>query len=277
MVTFALGISISATYAVGSILSAPNPVEIGVIPAELKGESVKFDSGTGRSLSGWLVKGGVGRGGILLMHGVRSNRRQMIERAVLLNKIGYTVLLFDFQAHGESPGEHITFGYLESKNAEAAFTFLEQQLEVKTIGVIGVSLGGASAILSDVSNRASALVLEAVYPTLYEAVQNRISIRFGKFGRYLSPLIMWQIEPRLGFNPDQLSPINQLSKLKIPLLMIAGTEDKHTTLSESKRMFNEASKPKQFWAVKGAGHQDYLKYSPDIYRETVLKFFEQYL
>lgn len=264
-------------FAIGGDLSAPSQTKIGAMPIALKGKNVNFISKTGKSLSGWFVRGNTERGGVLLMHGVRSNRREMIERAIFLNESGYSVFLFDFQAHGESPGKHITFGYLESQDAEAAFTYLEQQIEVKSIGVIGMSLGGASAILGDVSKRANAIVLEAVYPTLEEAVQNRISIRLGKIGRYLSPLIMLQIEPRLGFNPRILEPIKRLSKIKVPLLIIAGTNDKHTTLSESERMYNAALEPKQFWAVQGAMHEDFYRYSPIIYQEKILGFFTQYL
>lgn len=74
------------------------------------------------------------------MHGVRSNWLQMLERAKFLNMHGYAVLLFDFQGHGESPGEYITFGSLESLDAEAALSFLKSKLSKKTIGIIGVSL-----------------------------------------------------------------------------------------------------------------------------------------
>ena len=272
-----LGVSISLTLTVGGSLSAPTPVKIGEIPAKLKGKNVKFNSNTGKPLSGWIVPGKSERGGILLMHAIRSDRRQMIDRAIFLNEIGYTILLFDFQAHGESPGENITFGYLEAKDAEAAFTYLETQLETKTIGIIGVSLGGVAALLSNIPSRASALVLEAVYPTLREAVQNRMYIRLGVLGRYLSPLLLWQIEPRLGFNPEQLSPIDSLSKLNIPLLMIAGSDDEHTTLAESKRMYNTVIGTKELWIVKGAHHQDFSKYSPVTYKDDVMKFFNRYL
>ncbi len=267
----------SSIYMAGHFLSLPSPAEIGDIPVSLKGDNVKFFSKTGRPLSGWLIPGNHDFGGILLMHGVRSNRKQMIDRAVFLKETGYTILLFDFQAHGESPGDNVTFGYLESKDAEAAFTYLKNQLTKKTIGVIGVSLGGAAAILGDVSVRADALVLESVYSTLRKAVQNRMSIHLGKFGLYLSPLISWQIEPRLGFNPNQLSPIESLSKINIPILIIAGTEDEHTTFDESRYMYNAALGPKEFWAVKGAGHQDFLKYSPDLYKKTISEYFERHL
>jgi esterase/lipase len=277
IILFTLAVFISTIFALGSILSLPIHTLIGSLPRKLKGTNVSFISKTGNPLAGCLVMGDNKHGGVLLMHGVRSNRREMIERAIFLNQNGYSVLLFDFQAHGESPGKQITFGYLEAQDAEAAFTFLEKQLKIKSIGVIGMSLGGASAILGDVSQRANAMVLEAVYPTLEEAVQNRITMRLGEIGRYLSPLIMWQIEPRLGFDPKRLSPIKQLAHTKAALLIIAGTEDKHTTIAESKRMYDAAPKPKQFWAVQGASHQNLHQYSSVEYQRRVLNFFKQYL
>jgi pimeloyl-ACP methyl ester carboxylesterase len=70
----------------------------------------------------------------------------MLERARFLLRAGYTVLLFDFSAHGESTGEHITIGYLESRDAQAAISFLRKILPGEKIGVIGVSMGGGSAV-----------------------------------------------------------------------------------------------------------------------------------
>ena len=147
----------------------------------------------------------------------------------------------------------------------------------KNIGVIGVSLGGASAIMSNISSRANALVLEAVFPTFKDAVQNRMSIKLGKLGQLLSPLVLWQIEPRFGFSPDELAPIRMLSKLRTPILIIAGTEDKHTTMSESKRMYDAVPGNKEFWAVEGAHHEDFMKYSPSQYKAKVQGFFERCL
>jgi len=128
-----------------------------------------------------------------------------------------------------------------------------------------------------VAKKSDALVIEAVYPTFSEAVQNRISMRLGKLGYYLSPLLIWQIEPRLGFNPEILKPINRLSELKTPIFIIAGTNDKHTTLSESKRMYDEALEPKKIWLVEGAKHQNFHQFSPLMYQEKVLDFFDKYL
>jgi alpha-beta hydrolase superfamily lysophospholipase len=72
------------------------------------------------------VTGDAGRGAVLLLHGVRSYRRSMLSRAIFLHDIGYSVLLINLQAHGESAGKRITLGYLESRDVVAAREFLRR-------------------------------------------------------------------------------------------------------------------------------------------------------
>lgn len=271
------GVIFASVYVLGNILTSPHQTNFDLKPEDLSTEDIIFSSKTGKLLSGWFVKGEQGKGGILLMHSVRSDRREMIGRARMLNKAGYSVLLFDFQAHGKSHGEHITFGYLESQDAEAAFELLKNRLPDEPTGVIGVSLGGASALFSSIKKQADAMIIEMVYPTLEEAVNNRILIRLGSLGRYLSPLLLKQIKPRLGFDPDKLSPINELKNTTSPIFIIAGSDDKHTSLAESERMFNNAPEPKQKWIVEGAAHQNLFEYDQEQYRDKVLGFFKEYL
>src|SRR5437773_9722004 len=110
----------SILWIAGSILSSPVNQPVGDLPEGFSGHSVLFQSASGTTIHGWLIKGKAGAGAIVLMHGVRATRLNMLERARFLSNAGYSVLLFDFQAHGESVGDHITFGYLESKDAQAA-------------------------------------------------------------------------------------------------------------------------------------------------------------
>jgi esterase/lipase len=267
----------SVTILVGSLLSSPHQSDIGKPPNKLKAEQVSFPSESGSNISGWFVPGKNNMGGILLLHGVRSNRLQMIKRAKFLNEYGYSVLLIDFQAHGESLGERITFGYLESLDADAAFTFLENKISHKNIGVVGVSLGGAAVLLGKVAKRSNAIILESVYPTIEEAIKNRIALRLGELGRYLAPLLTLQIKPRLGINIDQLHPIDHIKNVKGAIFVVCGSIDKHTTMEESKRMFEHANEPKQLWVIDGAAHVDFSSFAEDRYKTKVLSFFKHYL
>jgi pimeloyl-ACP methyl ester carboxylesterase len=151
------------------------------------------------------------------------------------------VLLFDFQANGESLGTHQTFGYLESLDARAACEYLRSRVPGSKIGVIGLSLGGAAAILAKPPLDVDALVLEAVYPTIEEATANRIAARLGTPGRFLTPLLTAQLRPRLGISPADLRPIEHMSDVKAPVFVVAGGADVDTTPLESRRLFQAAS------------------------------------
>src|ERR1700682_1799956 len=150
----------------GTLLTAPARRKIGELPQDLPERSIEFPSKSGSRIHGWFLPGRPGQGIIIVMHGVRASRVDMLDRARFLSRAGYAVLLFDFQAHGESAGNQITFGYLESKDARAAVMFAHTIAPDEKVGVIGVSMGGAAVLLADPPLSVDAVVLEQVYPTL---------------------------------------------------------------------------------------------------------------
>jgi uncharacterized protein len=270
-------ILLAGTWFAGTILTSPSQQSIGPIPPGLNGRVVQFQSSSGAMILGWFVPGKPGAGAIVLMHGVRSNRLSMLERARFLSKAGYSVLLFDFQAHGESSGEHITFGSLESKDAQAAIQFLRETAPGEKIGIIAVSMGGAATILASPPVSVDAVILEMVYPTINEAVNNRLTSRLGSWARVLSPLLLFQLRPRLGIGSNDLRPIDHVGQLRAPKLFIAGANDRSTTLEESQRLYETASAPKDFWVVPGVGHVDAHNRARVEYEQRVLDFFARNL
>ena len=278
LLTLLLALGLFLLYLIGNYLTEAQVEQVGAIPQDFRNaRKVSFPSKSGSQLSGWILESKQGKGGVLLLHGVKSNRLQMVNRARFLQEAGYDVLLFDFQAHGESNGTQITFGYLESLDAESAYNYLADRVCNPSIAVIGVSLGGASALLGEVKTKAKVLILEAVYPTIEEAIKDRMRIYFGSFGGYLSPLLTLQIPPRLGIGIDQLRPIDAMDKVEGALLLIAGEQDKHTTIEESKCMFRRAKEPKEMWIVKGAGHANFDKVKAKEYKDRILEFLEEWM
>ena len=265
------------TWLAGSALSQPVNQPIGNLPGDLVGSSVQFPSGSGATIYGWFMPGKKGGGAIILMHGVRANRLSMLDRARFLSHAGYSVLLFDFQAHGESAGKHITFGYLESMDAQAAVKFLRSNAPDEKIGVIGVSLGGASALLAYPPLDVNALVLEMVYPTIDRAISNRLTMRLGRWTSHLTPLLSWQFKPRLGIDAEALRPIDRIGRISSPKLLIAGAEDQHTTIEESRLLFDAASEPKELWIVNGAKHVDLYSVAKKEYEQRVAGFFGKHV
>ena len=272
-VVLVAALGFGASWYVGSESEAPAPRHIGAPPADLPVEAVTIASASGSRLAGWFIPGEPHHGAILLLHGIRANRLEMLGRARLFHGLGFAVLLFDFQAHGESPGDHMTFGWLESRDARAAFDFLRRKAPGERIGIDGLSLGGASALLADPPLEADAMVLEAVFASFDTAVGNRMVVWLGPLGRYLVPLLTWQVEPRLGFDPARLAPAARIGAVHAPVLLIAGDADRLAVLDEAKLLYANANAPKELWIVPGARHQDFHRYAREEFERRVGEFF----
>ena len=275
LLLFVLGVA--GIFLVGSSLAAPRMHSVGEPPNFLSAQAVSITGAKGTRIAGWFSAGEDGKPGILLLHSVRSDRREMIGRAKFLLEAGYSVLLIDMQAHGETPGHNITFGFRESADVHAAVGFLKTRVSGGKVGVIGVSLGGAASLLGESPVEADALILEAVYSSIENAVKNRISVRLGSVGQYLAPFLTWQIEPRLGIPLEALSPLGAIGRLNAPVMIIAGMEDNRTQKEESRRLFEEAREPKQLWLIQGAKHQNFHSFAGEEYEERVLQFLRRHL
>lgn len=263
---------------VGDVLSRPALVAVGPAPAELHAVDVVLDTAEGETVAGWLVPGEEGKGAILLLHGVRANRMQMIERARYLRGLGYTVLLVDLPAHGQSPAKRITFGAHEARGVNAALAYLHALDPARKIGVVGVSMGAAAVVLANPKTpHLEAVVLESMYPTIEEALADRIALDHGNWAQALVPLLLWQLPLRTGVYPADLRPITAIRSLHAPLLIAAGSIDRHTTLPETRRIFEAANPPKELWIVEGAAHVDLFAFDRVSYEAHVGGFLREHL
>ncbi|MGH8762825.1 MAG: alpha/beta hydrolase [Nitrosospira sp.] len=265
------GAAPTAVDSLADTLSTDFPVE----PVQI---SINTGSrGTDARVHGWLRQGVRGGGMVLLVHSIRSNRVEMLSRAKFLNAQGYSVLLVDLQAHGETPGDQITFGVRESEDVEASVAYLRENFPSERIAAIGVSLGAAAIVLAQRALRLDAVVLESLHPTIEEAVENRLRLHLGELGPALSPLLLSQLSFRLDISPGELSPITRIGDLNAPLLLISGTDDRHTTVAETRRLFDAARQPKEMWIVPGGGHFNMHAYVGKEYEDRILGFLERHL
>jgi fermentation-respiration switch protein FrsA (DUF1100 family) len=270
-------VGIAVSWLVGGELSDPVPRVIGRPPLDLEATNVTFASSSGTLIHGWLSHGTPGKGAVLLLHGARGDRRDMVSRAEFLRAQGYSTLVFDFQAHGESRGERISFGDRESRDVVAALQYLRHKMPDERIGVIGESLGAAAFALADGRPPVSAVVLESMYPTIEQGVANRLRLYLGPVGPVLAPLLMIQLKPRLDIDADRLRPIDRMGRLGAPVLIMNGTRDQHTSIDEARAIFAAASEPKEFWAVEGAEHVDLHAFAKAEYERRVGEFLGRYL
>lgn len=269
-------IGLAISWLVGGLLVSPAPLSIGAPPADFPADPLSLPSGSGSTISGWHHRSAQNKGVVVLLHGMRGNRLTMLPRARFLKAAGYSIVMIDLQAHGESPGQQVTLGQLEQHDVKAAVEFARNEHPNEPIAVVGVSLGGASAVMASPLG-IDALVLEAVYPNITAAIHNRVAEQLGLLSTIPAELLLIQIQPRLGIPRSELRPIDHLAKIDCPLLLMCGTKDLHTTVQETQQMLSAAIKPKQLWLVDGATHVDLYAFTVNEYEARLLQFFERHL
>jgi fermentation-respiration switch protein FrsA (DUF1100 family) len=255
------------------LLTRPVPARIGDPPSDLHAVNVAFRSASGATVRGWWCRVADGGRAVLLLPGVRANRLSMIERARFLRRAGYSVLLIDLQATGESSGDAITFGWRERFDVLAAAGFLRTVQHERRIAIIGSSLGGAAALLATPPLRVDALIVEAVYPTIEAATTNRLTRRLGPLGSLLVRPFLAQLRPRLGVTAGELRPIDHIAAITCPLFIISGSDDRYTTAGDTRALAARAHAP-LLWLVPRAGHVDLHRAALAEYERRVLAFLE---
>jgi uncharacterized protein len=185
------------------------------------------------------------------------------------------VLAIDFRGHGGSGAVARTFGWAESRDAAAAVAFLRREAPRRRIGVIGISLGGAAALLGEEGPLpVQAMVLHAVYPDLRTAIVNRLA-RVGSrpLAHIGEPLLSGQSWWRLGVAPGRVAPIEGIRRYRGPVLLIGGTGDPDTRVEDSEALYRAAAGRRALWLVEGADHVETSILWNEEYRRRVRSFF----
>lgn len=264
-----------AVISLGWMLARPVQVRIGEAPTDLNAQSVNFESASGADVHGWWCPAKNSRGAVLLLPGIRANRLSMLDRARFLRRAGYSVLLIDFQATGETKGDRITFGRRESRDVIAAVNFIRSTEPASHIAIVGSSLGGVATLLATPPLKVDALVLEAVYPTIEIATRNRLENYIGPLARFGVPILLKQLHLRLGISPGDLRPIDHMASVDCPVFIISGAKDRNTRPEDTETLFSRAQLPRQLWFVPKAGHVDLHKAARAEYESRLLAFLEQ--
>ncbi|MEA3047152.1 MAG: uncharacterized protein QOJ53_1484 [Sphingomonadales bacterium] len=281
LVRFALIAAIlllAGAWIAGSILTWPHHAD--VAPPGPPGRVVHLEASDGVPVAAsWWPGARADAPAILLLHGINNTRDRMRAQALWLNGLGYGVLAIDFRGHGESGAAQRSFGLNEARDAAAALAFVRRDMPARRIGLIGISQGGASALLGDEGALpVQAMVLHAVYPDLRTAIVNRIARVTGRPLAHLGePLLSFQSWPRYGAPPARIAPIEGLRRFRGAVLIVAGTADRDTTLADSRAMYAAAPGPKSFWLVDNADHLAVSILWNDAYRARVRAFFAETL
>jgi alpha-beta hydrolase superfamily lysophospholipase len=268
-------------YTVSRWLTRPSRGKPHPTPAALgwPWQQVECHTEDGYRLAGWVVTPPRPRGTVMLFHGLRHNRKQMLPRIALLAGAGYRCVAFDHRAHGESGGRFSSFGYCESRDVETVLGFTRQKWPDSPHAAIGVSMGAAAlCFVGEKVHGLAACVLESLYHDVASAFHNRIGTRFPAWFRRFTRGVVWVTERRLKLRLAQITPADHIARLApVPVLLLTGSEDTQAPPADAERLHTRCAGPSELAYIAGADHNNLCTQDENAYRRLVLGFLDRHL
>jgi fermentation-respiration switch protein FrsA (DUF1100 family) len=265
-------------------------------------EDVRFSTRDGLTLRGCYLRGTVTpdrpRAGVILF-GLEfgSNRWACVPYCEHLLQAGFDVFAYEPRSHGESdrqpgyePLQWVTD--YEVADARAALDYLKGRPDAdpRGIGLFGLSKGAGAVLQASATDPfVRCFVTDgmfAAYTTLvpymrqWFRIYNNHHVRqallpawyYGLVGLAGLRLAGWERRCRFVHLETALPRLAPR-----PLLMIHGEGDNYIKPDMARRLYQRARRPKEFWLVEGAKHNQAFHLAGEEYRRRVLEFFLQHL
>jgi len=222
-------------------------------------EDIYFTSADGVRLNGWLVRYPGAETTLLWLHGNAGNIGHRVEGIKLLHdKLEANVFIIDYRGYGRSEGTISEAGTYEDALAADRYLRGRKDIDSKRIVLFGQSLG--SAVAADLAGRGEslALIIEAPFASIRE------------MARAVYPWL--PVGPLLRTRYDV---VEKIKKVKAPVLVAHGEEDDIVPFEQGKQVFAAASAPKEFYAIRGARHNDTFEIGGSAYFAVLKDFIER--
>lgn len=199
---------------------------------------VSASTADGLELAGWWRPGSGGRATLLYFHGNGGNIGDRDGKARRLLDRGYGLLMAGYRGYGGNPGSPSEEGLLADGRAWLAA--LERLgVPAREAVLYGESLGSGVVAALATETAVGGVVLEAPYTSVVDIAAARY----------------WFVPVR-QLVLDRFDTEHRLPRLKAPLLIVHGSEDRIVPVSHGERLFEIAAEPKRFARLDGGGHTD---------------------
>lgn len=221
-------------------------------------DEIHIPAKSGAQLYGWWIPASPRNPTLILIHGWGRNLSRMMPYVRALHPLGYNLLAFDARNHGKSsPVNHPTVGTF-SEDALAAVDFISRSdlVSSRSIGILGLSIGGGAAINAAGWEK---LVKSVVTIGALSHPKEVMNVEFQKrrIPGLLASFLLGYIKFRFGIDFDEIAPVNNIRHAEANILLIHGDEDETIPLAQGQSLAAAGNPEKsQLWVVPGKGHSD---------------------
>jgi hypothetical protein len=230
-------------------------------------------------LRAWLFEAPSARRVVILAHGVSDNRSGMLKFAELFLKEGYSALLPDARAHGQSGGNLASYGVREAADLRSWARWARHKYGC--VYGLGESMGAAILLQSLDGSEFCAVVAESPFVTFREIAYDRLGqpLRAGTwFGStFLRPVVesaFFYARMRYGIDLRQASAEGAVRRTAIPILLIHGATDESIPLRHSRRL-RQANPSASLWEIPECPHTGAVSAHPREFEKRVLGWFRE--
>jgi dipeptidyl aminopeptidase/acylaminoacyl peptidase len=246
--------------------------------AEFK--DVEFQTADDVTISAWLLPSRQKKATIIFSHGLFRSRRELLERAVELWKLGYGALLYDSRNHGDSGKASVSLGYYERLDAKAAVRFLRDEIKTTNqIVLYGISMGAVTALMAAAETpEVAAVVSDSAFLSFEDTTSHHIRVFLHLPAFPLANELRYFIERRANFDGKKLNALEAVKNIQVPIFFISGKNDKRMPPDITEALYNAArSEKKDLLIIDGtqtAIHGHAYQAAPKEYIERIAQFIE---
>ena len=240
-------------------------------------EDVWICSEDGLKLHGTWFPAGDMKKVVICFHGYTSQgMNDYIGLSGYYLKRGYSMLLVDERAHGQSEGEYIGFGCLDRKDAMGWIHWvLENCGEEVQILLHGTSMGGATVLMAsglELPPQIKGIVSDCAFTSPKHVFTHVLHTMY-----HLPAFPMIQIADRVnkkkaGYGLDECNADREVQKATVPILFIHGDADTFVPCKMCKEIYENCASPKQMLIVPGAAHAESYYKDTAAYEQALDSF-----
>lgn len=215
----------------------------------------------------------------IVVHGFLNSKAGMKPYAMLFHDLGYNVLIPDNEAHGQSEGKIIGYGWNDRLNLIAWTKQLVKEDPKSQISYFGLSMGAATVMMASgeqLPKQVVNIIEDCGYSSVWE------ELKFQAKDMYNLPAfpIIYEVSAiskiRAGFTYGEASSVNQLKKNKLPVLFIHGDKDDFVPTRMVYDNYKATAGPKELLIVKGAKHAKAYEVNKKLYQKEIANFLKKY-
>jgi len=230
-------------------------------PAEydLDTEEIFIKTENSKNIQTLLTKNESKKPLLVLLHGWANTSEIFYSIAKELVKSDWQILFVNTRNHGKSDSDSYSTMVKFIEDLKSSISYIKNKFNDRKVILIGHSLGAATCIfVTSKSQNINGLVSISSFSDV--GITMTRSFLKKHMPNWIINFALKYVEKEIGAKIDELSPLNNIDKIKIPILLLHGTKDKIVPVDECNQLYHKCiSKDSKQSLIEDATHSTILE------------------